>query len=352
MADLDLFSPQISQVVKGIEGKTILIYGCNKCGKTYNAVQAPKPLVLAFEQGLGALNGIPYFPIRNWSEFRTIIRKLTDPKNFDTLHEKYNTIIVDAIDGIEKLSARFVCNSLGIDHIRDYNGGFGAWQEWGDEIEAQLRPLAFSGFTVLFIGHEGSRKFLMEDGKTEYEMVYPKGDKRVVDPILNYVDLTCYVRLGIGKDDGDQELSTLYLKGNRGFFAGGRFPEIRPVIREWSYKDLERAIVDAIELREKKGGFKAITNVEARVAEAQQPEPEPEVDISTMPFDALMLRLSKLVKASMQKTGGKTEYTEVRKEAVGDETFRCNKATEDQRPQVEAIYKALASRGYTPEDAE
>ena len=212
MAEIDLFKPEISQVVKGIDGKILLIYGCNKCGKTYNAVQAPKPLVLAFEQGLGALDGVPFFPIRTWSEFRSIVRKLSDPKNFDALHEKYNTIIVDAIDGIEKLSDRYVCSSLGINHIREYNGGYGAWKEWGDEIESQLRPLAFSGFTVIFIGHEGTRKFLAEDGKTEYEMVYPRGDKRVVDPILNYVDLTCYVRLGGAKDTGDQELSTLYLK--------------------------------------------------------------------------------------------------------------------------------------------
>lgn len=349
MAELDLFAPEISKVVKGIEGKIILIYGCNKCGKTYNAVQAPKPLVLAFEKGLGALDGIPFFPIRTWSEFRSIVKKLADPKNFDALHEKYNTIIVDAIDGIEKLSDRYICNFLGIDNIRSYNSGYGAWKEWGDEIESQLRILVGSGFTIIFIGHEGSRKFLMEDGQTEYEMVYPRGDKRVVDPILNYVDLTCYVRLGVGKDDGDQALSTLYLKGNRGFFAGGRFPEIRPMIPEWSYKDLEKAIVDAIELREKNGGFKAITNAEARAAEADKPKADETVII---PFQTLLQRVFRMAKASVKATGGKAEYDGILKEAVGDPAFRCNAATEEQRPQIEAIYNALVAKGYSYTEGE
>ena len=349
MAELDLFSPEISKVVKGIEGKVILIYGCNKCGKTYNAVQAPKPLVLAFERGLGALNGVPFFPIRNWGEFRSIVKKLADPKNFDALHEKYHTIIVDAIDGIEKLSDRYVCNLLGIDHIRDYNGGYGAWKEWGDEIESQLRILVNSGFTVIFIGHEGSRKFLMEDGKTEYEMVYPRGDKRVVDPILNYVDLTCYVRLGIGKDNDDQELSTLYLKGNRGFFAGGRFPEIRPVIREWSYADLEAALVEAIELREKKGGFKAISQDDARALELERQEQE---ESQKLPIPVLVKRIFQMIQASIQKTGSKAEYDEILVKDVGDPSFRCNQAGEEQRDQVEIVYNALLAKGYTFADGE
>lgn len=344
MAEIDLLNPQISQVVKGIEGKVLFIYGCNKCGKTYNAVQAPKPLVLAFERGLGALDGVPFFQIHNWSEFRNIVRKLADPKSFDSLHEKYNTIIVDAIDGIEKLSDKYVCGMLGIQHIRDYNGGYGAWKEWGDEIEAQIHTLVDSGFTIIFIGHEGSRKFLAEDGETEYEMVYPRGDKRVVDPILNYADLTCYVRLGGVNDKGDQAKSTLYLKGNRGFFAGGRFDDIRPCIREWSYKDLENALVDAIDRSEKRGGFKAITNAEARAIEAEQ---QKKAEDEKIPVSTLVKRIFEMTKQSMEKTGGKDEYLSILKNEVGDESFRCNAATEDQREQVEIVFKALVAKGYT-----
>lgn len=343
MADIDLFNPQVSKVVKGIDGKVILIYGCNKCGKTFNAVKAPKPLVLAFERGLGAINGVPFFPIRSWTEFRGIVKKLSDPKNFDELHEKYNTIIVDAIDGIEKLSDRYVCGLLGINHIREFNGGYGAWKEWGDEIESQLRPLVNSGFTIIFIGHEGSRKFLSEDGVSEYEMVYPRGDKRVVDPILNYVDVTGYCRLGAVKDNGEQALSTLYLKGNRGFFAGGRFMKIRPLIREWKYDDLEKAIVEAIEKDEKEGGFEGISHKEARDMAAAEETASKEDKI---PVKTLVSRIFKMVQQSQKKTGTNEEYLGILSEELGDPNFRCNVATEAQRDQVEVIYEALLAKGY------
>ena len=42
---VDIFNPEVSQVVKGIEGKLILIYGTNSTGKTKNLTKANKPLV-------------------------------------------------------------------------------------------------------------------------------------------------------------------------------------------------------------------------------------------------------------------------------------------------------------------
>ena len=348
MANIDLFSPEVSQVIRGVDGKVFLIYGCNKCGKTFNATKAPKPLVLAFENGLGAINGVPYFKIRSWADFRAIVKQLSDPKNFESLHQKYQTIIVDAIDGIEKLSDRYVCGMLGINHIREYNGGYGAWKEWGDEIDAQLRLLVNSGFTIIFIGHEGTRKFVSEDGTTEYEMVYPRGNNRVVDPILNYVDLTGYVRLGTVKDNGEQALSTLYLKGNRGFFAGGRFPLIRPAIPEWSYADLEKALVDAIDRQEKMEGIKGISNAEARAMEAKKAAEVDDTAVDpNMPLDELKNHIVLMAQQSVKQNGGsKDEYNQILVDEIGDASFRCSTATEEQRGLLEAVYKALIAKGY------
>lgn len=340
MSNIDLFSPEVSQIIKGIDGKVILIYGPNKCGKTYNAVKAPKPLVLAFEQGLGAISGVPYFKINTWSDFRSIVKQLADKKNFEKLHEKYHTIIVDAIDGIEKLSDRYVCGMLGINTIKEYNGGFGAWKEWGDEIDSQLRLLCFSGFTIIFIGHEGSRKFATVDGQ-EYDMVYPRGNNRVIDPILNYVDITGYVRLTDATDDGKQPLSTLYLLGNRTFFAGGRFMNIRPSIPEWTYQAFENAVVSAIDKIEKDSGAKAISNQEAKAIEASKESAE-----GKLPIDTLKVRIGEMVHQSTIATGGRDEYMEILSTDVGDPNFKCNTATESQRQQLELVYSSLLAKGY------
>lgn len=340
MSNIDLFSPEVSQIIKGIDGKVILIYGPNKCGKTYNAVKAPKPLVLAFEQGLGAISGVPYFKINTWSDFRSIVKQLADKKNFEKLHEKYHTIIVDAIDGIEKLSDRYVCGMLGINTIKEYNGGFGAWKEWGDEIDSQLRLLCFSGFTIIFIGHEGSRKFATVDGQ-EYDMVYPRGNNRVIDPILNYVDITGYVRLTDATDDGKQPLSTLYLLGNRTFFAGGRFMNIRPSIPEWTYQAFESAVISAIDKIEKDSGVKAISNQEAKAIEESKESTE-----GKLPIDTLKIRIGEMVHQSTIATGGRDEYMDILSTDVGDPNFKCNTATESQRQQLELVYSSLLAKGY------
>lgn len=343
MADIDLFTPEVSKIIKGIEGKSVLLYGPNKCGKTYNAVKAPKPLVLAFEKGLSAIDGVPYLEIRTWSDFRKIVKQLSDRKNFDKLHEKYKTIIVDAIDGIEKLSDHYVCGLLGINTLREYNGGYGAWKEWEKEIDDQLHALCCSGFTIIFLGHEGSRKFTTESGQ-EYEMVYPRGDKRVVNPILNYVDITGYIRLADATDTGAQPLSTLYLLGNRSFFAGGRFMNITPVIPEWNYDKFEKALVAAIEKIEKDAAGPAISIKEAMAIEDAKKKEE---DKSKLPIDTLKARIGAMVKQSTVATGNRDEYISILSQDVGDPNFKCNSAGENQRMQLEIVYASLLAKGYT-----
>lgn len=107
---LDIFKPEISQVVKGIQGKNILIYGTNRTGKTKNAVKAEKPLVLAFEAGLNALPGVPFFRINKWKDFLDLTKQLTNPATISQVQEQYKTLIIDSADGIGDLAAAHVCS--------------------------------------------------------------------------------------------------------------------------------------------------------------------------------------------------------------------------------------------------
>ena len=45
--NVDIFNPQTSTVAKGLEGKTIMIYGGNNLGKTYVASHLSKPFFIA-----------------------------------------------------------------------------------------------------------------------------------------------------------------------------------------------------------------------------------------------------------------------------------------------------------------
>ena len=90
---LDIFNPSISTVPKGIEGKTMLWYGSNRTGKTYQATKANKPYYLAFEKGINAIAGIPFAPIQKWADFRKLNKQLTNPTTLEKAKELYQTII-------------------------------------------------------------------------------------------------------------------------------------------------------------------------------------------------------------------------------------------------------------------
>ena len=92
MAELDIFSPEISHVIGGMEGKSIVIYGPNRSGKTSNVAKAPKPLFLSFEKGLNAINNVPYFYIDKWSKFLNLVKQLTNPTTIAQAKERYSTI--------------------------------------------------------------------------------------------------------------------------------------------------------------------------------------------------------------------------------------------------------------------
>ena len=114
---VDIFNPEISQVIKGLEGKLILIYGTNSTGKTKNLVQANKPLVCAFENGLGAINGVKNVKIKKWTDWTKIVKQLTSDATIEEAKKQYATIIVDTADGMGDLASDFICGNFGVSRL-------------------------------------------------------------------------------------------------------------------------------------------------------------------------------------------------------------------------------------------
>ena len=342
MALVDIFNPRVSVVVKGVQGKVIVIYGTNGTGKTRNMVKAPKPLVLAVENGLNALNGVPYITIDKWVTFKDVVKQLTSPATSAAAHEKYSTIIIDALNGLDTLGAAFVSASFGVKRLRDGNDGYGLWQEYSQELETQIKLLTDSGYTVVFLAHEGEQELLDLEGN-EYTRLSPKGDKRLVEPIMEIADIVGYAQPQSDDNNGNPVNSTLYLKGNRSFRAKSRFDYIVRSIPEWTYDKLEKAIEQAITLEEKATGMNSVTFEEAsKEEEALKQEKEKE----KLPLQTLVGRIGLMLK-KMQATEGSLEsYKNIMQATLGNTIFKCNSATEEQRDQVELLYNALIEKGY------
>lgn len=107
---IDIFNIQPSKISRDLKGKYILIYGAPKTGKSTFGSKLPRSLFLQFEQGTNALDGIKGAPIFKWSDMKSILRQLRDPRAKDI----YDSIVVDTAGIAWTLCEQFVCQQNGV----------------------------------------------------------------------------------------------------------------------------------------------------------------------------------------------------------------------------------------------
>lgn len=246
---LDIFNPTISVVPKGLEGKTILLYGDNSTGKTKQATRMEKPYVMAFEKGLNAIAGVPYASINKWSDFRKINKQLTG-KDLERAKEVYSTIIVDTVDAMVPMVSNYVANQHGATDIASGNGGFGLWKQLETEFWEQINLLTGAGFTVVFIGHEERDK--------DTNRIEPKGGKRDMQIVRDLTDIIVYLKSQGVDEDGNVILSNGYVRATDEYFARSRFDLMPNSIVPFTAENLADAIKIGIE-REEEAGNKTVS---------------------------------------------------------------------------------------------
>jgi len=277
----DIFNPPVTKVVKGVEGKMMLIHSNSvKCGKTLVGSQMPKPYYLRFEQGANAINGMPYAPLESWSDFKKVNKMLTNlkPREVEIDGEKkmltprdlYTSLILDTLDVAIRWCTKYVCSKYGVERLKDGNNGYGLWNEYADEWFGEMQKLMNSGFFIYAISHSEFKT--MKDGVTgeEYEQLCPKGDKRTIDLITESVDFIGYVKSNGLSENGDIIKSSVYFAETKEYKAGSRFSYMPKVIKEFSAENIQKAIKYAVEMDEKENGSKAITFDEQKNSERRK----------------------------------------------------------------------------------
>ena len=88
---IDILTIEPTVISRDLKGKYLLIYGKPKTGKTTMASRFPKNLLIAFEKGYNAIDGIKAVDINKWSEFRQVLRQLEKPE----AQAMYDTITID-----------------------------------------------------------------------------------------------------------------------------------------------------------------------------------------------------------------------------------------------------------------
>ncbi|MDT0700393.1 ATP-binding protein [Staphylococcus chromogenes] len=309
---LDIFNPTISAVPKGLEGKTILLYGQNSSGKTKQASRMSKPFYLGFEKGLNAISGIPFNYIRKWSDFKKLNKQFSG-NNADKARELYDTIIFDTVDIAAIYCQRYVANQHGATDIASGNGGFGLWQQYKDEFWGEIDKLTSVGYTVIFIGHQ------TRDNDTN--QILPDGDKRSMGIVRDLADVVVYLNTNGVDEDGNVILSTGYVRETPEFFARSRFDLMPNKIDPFTAENLEKALEIGIKRQEEQG--ESVISYDDYVANTTSED---------LDFNELRDKLTELGKRYME-ADRLEEFTELMSDTFGEGT----KVSDLKEKQVESV---------------
>ena len=333
MADIDIFNPKVSKVIAGVKNKCILIHSEErKLGKTTQACRMPKPYYLRFEQGINAIEGIPYADLNSWADFKKVNKQLTDPKNAEKIAELYETIIFDTVDVAIKWCEEYTCNVNGIQKLQElpYGQGFKAYEnEWFKEIN----KLTNAGFTIIFISHSKEKEKTDPITGETYTQMCPVGGSKDIDLILNLVDFIGYVRSNGLDSEGNEIPSSIYFSNTRDFQAGSRFKYMPKVIDPFTAENIQNGIKEAVEKEEAERGVKAISFEEKKQMEKRE---------TKISFDDLIAKTQE-VGDKLVNSGHIDELIEIVEDVLGTGK-KVSECKPKQYDAVEIIYSNLRDK--------
>lgn len=314
--NVDIFNPQETVIAKGLEGKSFLIYGSNSLGKTAQCVRMSKPFVIATESGLNATVGVKYNRVNSWADMKKIVKQFTSKATVDKARELYDTIIIDELYASALLCQDYIQTVIGGGALTlgdTVDGGkVNLYQAYEKEFFKMVNTLLSCNYTVVFIGHEQEK-----DGK-----MYPKGDKRSVDPVKDFVDYVIYLKSNGVDDEGRVIPSSAYLAETDTFFARSRFDTTPTYLPVWSAEALEEAVNIGIAGKEKESGVKAVSYEEQKAQNTSV----------SYDYDEVMDQLQE-VGQRFAGAGKMDELTEIVEETLG----RGKKVSECTKKQLDAM---------------
>jgi hypothetical protein len=207
----------LAQLTRAAQPKapSILIHGVAGVGKTSFAADAPMPVFLMTEDGLGTLD-VPHFPLMR--SFDDVIGALAA---LYTEEHAYRTVVVDSVDWLEPLVWARACRDNGWKSIEDagYGKGYVAaldlWHQYLDGLNA-LRDER--GMTIVQIAHTDIKRFDSPE-HDPYDRYVIKLHARAAALLQEYADVVLFANYRISTVKADVGFNK---KVNRALGSGER----------------------------------------------------------------------------------------------------------------------------------
>lgn len=173
----------------------LLIYGREGIGKTWFAAGMPNPIFIPLEDGQGSGVAADAFPvIENYQTLLDALNSLVSEQH------DYKTVVIDHMDGVERLLHEFLIKKSKVTNIIEACGGYGkAFQETIKILTKEIFPLLSElrdkkNMWVCMLAHAGVKE-IKEPNNTHDEYVLRTIREDFADQLTQWVDCVFYATL-------------------------------------------------------------------------------------------------------------------------------------------------------------
>jgi len=204
----------------------LLLYGTEGIGKSNYAAQAPSPIFIPTEDGLGEIDCASFPLAKQLTEVEESLSALAKEPH------AYQTVIIDSLDWLEQLIWDDLCRLNNATTIEKVDGGYGKgyiaalgfWRHIIDLLDVLHKQ---RNMAVILIAHAKVERF--EDPEsTAYDRYSPRLHKQASALLTEWVDAVLFatrkfrtetedagfgrertIAVGIGKEGGERILRTV-----------------------------------------------------------------------------------------------------------------------------------------------
>lgn len=249
---MDLLNIKPNIVSRSVAGKYFLFYGDPSTRKTSVAAKFPGSLLLATEIGYSMIPGVHAVNIPSWGEFRNVIRELKRPE----VKEKYQTIVIDTVGLLTDMCMKFILETNNVNELGEIPWGQG-WNKFKKEFRTQMGIITQLGYGVVFIAHSDTKR----DNETgAITSATPMMDKKPRESVIALVDFILFVQKEAKDNNPDETTVYAYSKLPSQIESKTRARYLAPRF-EFTFENLEKEIVKAIDMLEKEEGAQVTSDV-------------------------------------------------------------------------------------------